>query len=680
MPQIDFKIKSRDLDTLIQIIHANDADADVDLVRKAYDYAYNAHHDQERLSGEPFIIHPLEVAIILANLKMDTTTIAAALLHDVVEDTEISLKELTRLFGDEVTQLVDGVTKISSLKKRTRHQEQAHSLRKMLLATIKDVRVIIVKLADKLHNMRTIMFHPPHKQRRIAEEVRDIYAPMAGRLGMSQIRSELEDLSFMVLHADEFEKISQNVKQRRNEIETYIEEIRDTIQQHLAELNINAQINGRVKHYYSIYRKIHYQGKTFDDIFDLRAIRIITDEIRDCYGILGIIHTLWTPIAGRFKDYIAVPKSNMYQSLHTSVIGPGGHPLEIQIRTWEMHATAEMGIAAHWLYKEGPAGVKNEYKNLTILQDINKWQTEVKDTREFMKELKMDLYEDEIFVFTPRGKIVKLAKGATPVDFAYMIHTEVGNHCIGAKVNNNMVPLKTELNSGDIVEIMTSKKGHPSQAWLKFVKSSNARYKIRNWLRKNTETHRDDEREDEQKEKKDQIQKTAEVTIPEQEMIKIKNYTNKKDAGVSIDGTSNVMIRLSQCCQPIPGDDVIGFITRGRGITIHKKTCPSIQKLKTQSERFIHVVWEGSESTYPVKLAVHGFDRPNLLKDVADEIGMAKTNILKAEAQVLAEDNALFKFVLEVRSVEHLNDIISRLKNLKNITEVYKINEKVVLK
>ena len=680
MPQIDFKIKSRDLNTLIQIIHANDADADIDMVRRAYEYAYEAHKDQERLSGEPFIIHPLEVAIVLANLKMDVTTISAALLHDVVEDTETTLKEISSLFGEETAQLVDGVTKISSLKKRTRHQEQAHSLRKMLLATIKDVRVMIIKLADKLHNMRTIMFQPEHKQKRIAEEVRDIYAPMAGRLGMSQIRSELEDLAFMVLHPDEFENISRNVKQRRNELETYIDDIRTTLQEHLAELNINAQINGRVKHYYSIYRKIHHQGKTFDEIFDLRAIRIITDEIKDCYGILGIIHTLWTPIAGRFKDYIAVPKSNMYQSLHTSVIGPGGHPLEIQIRTWDMHATAEMGIAAHWLYKEGGEQIDKKYKNLTILQDINKWQQEVKDTREFMKELKMDLYEDEIFVFTPRGKIVKLAKGATPIDFAYMIHTEVGNHCIGARVNNQMVPLKTELNSGDIVEIMTSKKGHPSQAWLKFVKSSNARYKIRNWLRKNTETHREEEQDTEAKDKKEPDKKTAEVTIPEQELIKIRNYTKKKGVGVSIDGTSNVMIRLSQCCQPIPGDDVIGFITRGRGITVHKKTCPSIKKLKTESERFINIVWEGSESRYPVKLSVHGIDRPSLLKDVADEIGMTKTNILKAEAQVQEKDHAIFKFVIEVKSVEHLNDIITRLKKVKNITEVYKINEKVVLK
>lgn len=678
MSPIDLKIKSRDIDTLISVIKENNPEINIENIRKAYEIANEAHKDQQRLSGEPYIVHPMEVAIILANLKMDETTIIAALLHDVVEDTPINLQKVKELFGEEVATLVDGVTKISSLKKHTKQKEQAETLRKMLLATIQDARVIIIKLADKLHNMRTIMFQPEYKQKYIAQEVLDIYAPLAGRLGMSKIRSELEDLAFRVLHPEEYHSILEHIKARRSELEAFIESIRHILEQRLNELNIEAQIQGRIKHHYSIFKKLQ-QGRTFDDIFDLRAIRIITNEVKDCYGILGIVHTIWTPIPSRFKDYIAVPKSNMYQSLHTTVIGPDGHPLEIQIRTWDMHATAEMGIAAHWLYKEGIKSFKPKYKNITILNNLNEWQNEIKDTREFIKELKMDLYEDEIFVFTPKGKIIKLAKGSTPVDFAYLIHTEIGNHCIGAKVNNQLVPLKTELKSGDIVEILTSKKGHPSPAWLKFVKSSNARYKIRNWLRKNAEGE-EEHAEKEEKHEKEKKEKIANVSIPENELVKIKTYTNKKKVGITLDGTNNVMIRLSQCCQPIPGDDVVGFITRGRGITVHKKNCPALQRLQNQSERFVDIQWEQSESTYPVKIAVEAMDRTNLLKDVADEISLTKTNIIRAEASVVAKDHAMLKFVLEVKSLSHLNDIMKRLKQIKNVTRVYKLNEKVILK
>ncbi len=677
MSPIDLKIKSRDIDTLISVIKDNNPEINIDNIKKAYEIANEAHKDQHRLSGEPYIVHPMEVAIILAGLKMDETTIIAALLHDVVEDTPINLDKVKELFGQEVATLVDGVTKISSLKKQTKQKEQAETLRKMLLATIQDARVIIIKLADKLHNMRTIMFQPEYKQKYIAQEVLDIYAPLAGRLGMSKIRSELEDLAFRVLHPEEYNAIVEHIKARRSELEAFIDSIRDVLQQRLKELNIDAQIQGRIKHNFSIFKKLQ-QGRTFDDIFDLRAIRIITNEVKDCYGILGIVHTIWTPIPSRFKDYIAVPKSNMYQSLHTTVIGPDGHPLEIQIRTWDMHATAEMGIAAHWLYKEGITSFNPKYKNITILNNITEWQNEIHDTREFIKELKMDLYEDEIFVFTPKGKIIKLAKGSTPVDFAYLIHTEIGNHCIGAKVNNQLVPLKTELKSGDIVEILTSKKGHPSPAWLKFVKSSNARYKIRNWLRKNVQPEDEHtEKEEKEKEKKEKI---ANVSIPEKELVKIKSYTNKKKVGITIDGTNNVMIRLSQCCQPIPGDDVVGFITRGRGITVHKKNCPALQRMQNESERFVDIQWEQSESTYPVKIAVEAMDRTNLLKDVADEISLTKTNIIRAEASLVAKDQAMLKFVLEVKSLNHLNDIMKRLKQIKNVTKVYKLNEKVILK
>ncbi len=674
MSDMPLKIKSRDLDTLIGIILENNPKADVDIVRRAYEYAFNAHRDQKRLSGEPYIIHPLEVAIILAQLRLDTTTITAALLHDVVEDTTVSLEILTNLFNEDIAYLVDGVTKISSLKKKTKYQYEVHSLRKMLLATIKDMRVILIKLADKVHNMRTIMFQPEAKQKQIAREVMDIYAPLAGRLGISQVRAELEDLAFHVLHHEAFHDINNKIQQRREQIEDFIEDIRFIIFQQIEKLGIKAEIFGRAKHYYSIYRKMVRQDKSFEEIFDIRAIRIITNEVKDCYGILGVVHTLWSPITARFKDYIAVPKSNMYQSLHTTVIGPDGQPLEFQIRTWEMHTIAEMGIAAHWVYKEGIPVSRKDSSNVPLLQSINKLQAEVQegiDSREFMKELKMDLYEDEIFVFTPKGKIVKLAKGATPVDFAYAIHSEVGNQCVGAKVNNVMVPLKTELKSGDIIEIMTSKKGHPSEAWLKFVKSSNARYKIRNWLRR---------KEDDAEESTKKNEKTAEVAIPQTELFKIKNINRQKRMTMSIDGTSNVLIKLSQCCQPIPGDDVVGFITRGRGITVHKKNCPSLKRLQNENERFINVVWESSEATYPVKLSVHAIDRPNLIRDLANEIALCKTNIIKVEAQLRSRDSADIKLVLEVKSLEHLNEIMTRVKKIKNVTSVRKLNEKVLLK
>ncbi len=682
MPKIDLKIKSRDLNALLAAIEANNPEGDLDLIKRAYGYASEAHKSQTRLSGEPYIVHPLEIGIILANLKLDTTTIAAALLHDVVEDTPVSLEIIREQFGEEIALLVDGVTKISSLKKKTRYNDQVHSIRKMLMATIKDVRVILIKLADKVHNMRTIMFQPEQKQARIAHEVMDIYAPMAGRLGMSQIRAELEDMAFHVLYPQEFEEIAVKVARRKTEIEEFIEDLRFILDQQLKRLDIHAEITGRAKHFYSIYRKMKIQGKSFEDIFDIRAIRIITSEVKDCYGILGVIHTLWSPITSRFKDYIAVPKSNMYQSLHTTVIGPDGLPLEFQIRTFEMHATAEMGIAAHWLYKDRDSMHQRTFKNFPVLQNIPRAETEHREqvsSREFMRELKMDLYEDEIFVFTPRGKIVKLAKGATPIDFAYAIHTEVGNRCVGAKVNNTLVPLKTEIKSGDIVEVLTSPKGHPSESWLKFVKSSNARYKIRNWLRREDEAEHKPEAPPEPR-KTEKAGKTVEVSIPETELFKIKSISRQKKMSLSIDGTSNVLIKLSQCCQPIPGDDVVGFITRGRGITVHRKSCPSLKRLTNEKERFIEIVWEGSENTYPVKLQIQAIDRPNLLKDVADELATCKTNIIKVEATVHAGDNAQIKLVLEVKSLAHLRDIISRLKRLKNVTSIQKLNEKVLLK
>ncbi|MBN1501456.1 MAG: bifunctional (p)ppGpp synthetase/guanosine-3',5'-bis(diphosphate) 3'-pyrophosphohydrolase [Spirochaetes bacterium] len=681
MGEIELKIKERDFNTLLEILKKNRPDADIPLITAAYEYAENAHKNQKRLSGEPYIIHPLEVAIILAKLKMDTPTIIAALLHDVVEDTETSLPKIASNFGENIAELVDGVTKISSLKKKTKYHDQAQTLRKMLMATIKDARVIIIKLADKTHNMRTLMFQPAAKQKKIATEVLDIYAPLAGRLGMSKIRSELEDLAFHVLYPQDYEDLKKHFSLRRDEIEAYIEFISEELHKELKKNNLEAEITGRVKHFYSIYRKMKYQDKTFEDIFDIRAIRIIAKEVKDCYAILGTVHTLWPPVPSRFKDYIAVPKSNMYQSLHTTVTGPDKHFLEIQIRTIEMDLTADMGIAAHWSYKEN-VNLKDsipKQSGLALLKDITKWREEVNDTREFMTELKMDLYEEEIFVFTPKGKIIKLGKGATPIDFAYSIHTEVGHHCSGAKVNNSMVPLRTTLNSGDIVEITTNPNHHPNDTWLKIVKSSNARTKIKTWLRKH-HSEMDSDFKKEEKARKSKKEKTAEVSIPDTDLIKIHQYNRKNKTGITVEGDSNVLIKLSQCCQPIPGDEVIGFITRGRGITVHKKSCPSIRHMKEEKERFINILWSDSEQVHPIKIAITATDRPHLFRDIADQISLMKTNIIKIEASEPQNGIATIKFVLEVKSVDHMNEIIKKLKSIKDIRDAYKINEKVILK
>jgi GTP pyrophosphokinase len=684
MDDFNLRIHSRDFDTLLDIAREGNPEIDADYLRRAYELAESSHRGQLRLSGEPYIIHPLEVAQSLARLNMDTVTIAAALLHDVVEDTGITLEELAAEFGDELARLVDGVTKISTIKKQTRYHRQVQTLRKMLIATIKDARVIIIKLADRLHNMRTIMFQAPEKQRLIASEVLDIYAPLAGRLGMSTIRSELEDHAFLVLNPEEYYRIKENLALRDEEIAQYINDIRTLLMDNFTRNGIEAEIKGRVKHLYSIYRKMVTQDKSLDEIFDIRAVRIITGEVKDCYGILGIVHSLWPPLPHRFKDYIAVPKSNMYQSLHTTVRGPGNHFLEIQIRTIEMHMTAEMGIAAHWAYKEsGRQSPRRQYEEMALLKDIERWREDLKSTREFMTELKMDLYDDEIYVFTPRGEIIKLARGATTVDFAYAIHTEVGHHCLRAIVNGKIVPLRTVLENGDVVEIATSARAHPSETWLKFVRSANARSKIRAWFNRQKRENGEDESRDvaAAKEKKPPApEKTAEFAIPENELLKIRQFSSKNSTDIVVEGNRHVLIKLAQCCQPIPGDEVIGFITRGRGISVHKMNCPSLKRLNNEPERLIRIVWADSGSSYPVKIAVEAGDREGLLKDIANDISLTKTNIVRMEAAAAKEGRVLMKFVIEVRNLEQLNEIMARLRQIGSVTSVYKVNEKVVLK
>ena len=679
MSDIAFKIRDRDISTLLAQIEFYNPDADLDIVRRAYELAEKSHQGQKRLSGEPYIIHPLEVAINLTHLHMDETSICAALLHDVVEDTGTTLDYISENFSPDIAMLVDGVTKISVMKNKSRATAQAETLRKMLIAAVKDLRVIIIKLADKQHNMRTIMFQNEDKQRRIAQEALDIYAPIARKLGISRVSSELEDLSFHVLYRDEYDDIKNRLSQREEQRREYIDGIRYTLYERLVKMELKPHITGRAKNYFSIFRKMKIQNKTFDEIYDIRGIRIIADELKDCYAILGVIHTLWAPLEGRFRDYIAVPKSNMYQSLHTTVIGPEGHPLEVQIRTKEMHETAQMGIAAHWLYKENKTVRDESYKDLAILTDINRLFDETDTSVQFVKDLKLNLYEDEIFVFTPQGSIVKLAQESSPIDFAFAIHSEVGLRAVGARVNNKIVPLKTKLKSGDIVEILTSKTGHPTDAWLKFVKSSGARYKIRSWLRRNRQSGAE---EAEKNKPKPKDAPKAEVTIPKDEQVKLSKMSeNKRNSMVSIDGTANVLIKLSRCCQPIPGDDVVGFITRGRGITIHKRNCLSLKRMEKEKERFVNILWESSpHNLYPIKLAVEAADRVNLLKDVADEISFCKTNIIKVDANLKSKEYALLKFILEVSGNKHLEEIMTRLKKVKSVINVYKLNEKVVIK
>jgi guanosine-3',5'-bis(diphosphate) 3'-pyrophosphohydrolase len=665
-------------DELLLIINENHPDIDLEPIKHAFEIAEEAHRPQKRLSGEPYIIHPIKVAIILAKHSLDASSIIAALLHDVVEDTVTGLESISDSFGAEIAHLVDGVTKISSLKNRTKSHEQAQTLRKMLLATIDDPRVIIIKLADKTHNMRTLEFQPPHKQNRIAQEVMDIYAPLAGRLGMSKISSELEDLAFYILHREAYTDITEKLTKQEEELDEYLNSIHAILKSNIDKMNIRASISGRIKHLYSIYKKMVHQQKPFEEIFDVRAIRIITEEVKDCYAILGIVHTIWPPVPSRFKDYIAVPKSNMYQSLHTTVTGPGKHFLEIQIRTEEMDVTAEMGIAAHWMYKESGKKDKSQMTDLSLLQNINKWRSELNDTREFMKVLKMDLYSDEIFVFTPQGKIIRLAKGSTPIDFAYAIHSEVGHHCSGAKINHKIKPLRTKLENGDIVEIITNPAKHPSDNWLKIVRSSNARYKIRSWIKKQQPTDSDEIHKKNRPAQKSEPDKMASFTINTEELSKITSSKNTGKSDIIVDNTMNVPIRLAQCCQPIPGDPVIGFISKDKRISVHKKGCPSLKRLNIEPERFISIAWSDSNHMHPVKIAIEAIDRPNLLADITTELSQSKINILKLEANESKSGFAVIRLVVEVKSIDHLQFIIERMKSVKDVIEVYKLKEKVI--
>jgi GTP diphosphokinase / guanosine-3',5'-bis(diphosphate) 3'-diphosphatase len=692
-------------------------------LERAYRFAEQAHRGQFRKSGEPYIHHPVQVAEILAHLKMDVTTLIAALLHDVVEDTGVTLEQVETEFGTAVRQLVDGVTK---LKKRMRfksnEEHQAENHRKMFVAMAQDIRVIIIKLADRLHNMRTLKYMPEHKQRQKSKETLEIFAPLAHRLGISKIKWELEDISLRYLNPQQYYRIVHLMKKKRAEREKYLDEIIHTLKERLND-NVNVlDISGRPKHIYSIYRKMVSQNKEFNEIYDLMAVRVIVESIRDCYAVLGIIHTIWKPMPGRFKDYIAMPKANMYQSLHTTVIGPKGEPIEVQIRTMEMHRTAEYGIAAHWAYKEGTTVENSKFEEkLKWFREMMELQQETRDAQEFVESLKMDWFSDSVFVFTPKGDVIELPVGSVPLDFAYRIHTEIGNTCIGAKVNGKIVPLDYQLKTGDIVEILTSKHSYgPSQDWLNIVKSSHARSKIRNWFKKQRREesiakgremveallrkHDFDVSEVLTMERIDEVTSkfnfneaddlfaavgyggisTAQVVhrltdgLKEQKPIvlpevkSLPRHHRKVDHGVRVKGVDNLLIRLSRCCNPVPGDDIAGYVTHGRGVTVHRADCPNLKSVP--EERRIEVEWDSNTShQYHVDIEVSGFDRQGLLNDVLQVVNDANTHLSAVSAKTNRRGIASIHIRIGIQNIKHLQSVVERVKRVRDIYSVRRI-------
>lgn len=727
------------LEKLLSKIESNVSNLNKDFLVKTYNFAYEAHKDQKRESGEPYIIHPVEVACILIEMGLDTNTVAAGLLHDVVEDTEYTHDDIVKNFNEEVANLVDGVTKLDKIEYKTKEEQQADNVRKMLIAMAKDIRVIMIKLADRLHNMRTLKFMPVENQKRKAKETFDIYAPLAHRLGMSKIKWELEDIAFRYTNQNEYYDLVNKIAEKRVEREEYIRAITKELDDKLMKSGIKAEIDGRPKHFYSIYRKMCTKNKTIDQIFDLTAIRLLVDNVKDCYAALGIVHTLYKPMPGRFKDYIAMPKPNMYQSLHSTVIGPQGKPFEIQIRTFDMHKTAEYGIAAHWKYKEGISQNTNSNDDevtLPWLKDILEWQGQTSDAEEFMEGFKTDLFSDEIFVFTPKGTVIDLPNESTPIDFAYRIHTDIGNRCIGAKVNGSIRPLDYHLKTGEIVDILTSSvaKG-PNIDWLNIAKSNQAKSKIKSWFKKaKKEENIEKGKELLEKETKKQGYNFGEIAKGEgiEQLLKKYNlYTlddlyaavgigdiaasnivtklkelwlkgNKQDqltvknseeiisktvaknsadktikekrgnAGVIVKGISNILIRFAQCCTPVPGDEIIGYITKGRGVSVHRKDCKNVGSLMENTEsKVIEVAWSTDKGgDYVAELQVTAEDRGGLVAEVMEIIVETKTYLYSINAKATKNGNAVVNMKLKISDVEHLRDLMKRIKKIKGIIEV----------
>ena len=707
------------LETLIEEIPKYQPGANLDLVNRAYRFSELSHRGQQRASGEPYLSHPLEVAGLLVNFKMDVTTVTAGLLHDVLEDTEATKGDLEREFGREIAELVDGVTKIGKLAFSSREERQAENFRKMVVAMAHDLRVLMIKLADRLHNMRTLDYLPPDKGRKIAQETLDIYAPLAHRLGMAKVKAELEDLALRVMQPEDYQDLMRRVAKRRLEREAEINQLIAILQEKLGEVDIESKIAGRPKHFYSIWKKMHEGGREFDEIYDLTAVRVLTKTVRDCYGALGVIHSLWKPVPGRFKDFIAMPKVNMYQSLHTTVIGPKGDPVEIQIRTWDMHRVAEEGIAAHWLYKEKKSERDRFDEAFVWLRQLMESQSDLKDSQEFLDSVRLDLFPDEVYVFTPKGDVKALPEGSTPLDFAYAVHTDVGHHCVGAKVNGKLVPLRYTLRQGDIVEIVASPTQHPSRDWLKIVKSSRSKAKINQWL-KVEERARSLELGRELFDREAKKYRLVPATLlGSEEMKKLlvelgfssaddllasvgygkssvhqvvgklapavvhdepapdrtAKTPRKAEGAVRIRGVDDVLVRFGKCCSPVPGDGIVGFITRGRGLTVHARDCLTVVKNVLDKERLVAVEWDAGEpATRPVKIAVYiGRDRPGLLAEITTAISSRHGNITKAEITVTDDRKGINHFVIEVEDLQQLQGIMQSIREVKDIVNVERL-------
>ncbi|CUP16191.1 bifunctional (p)ppGpp synthetase/guanosine-3',5'-bis(diphosphate) 3'-pyrophosphohydrolase [Clostridium sp. NSJ-49] len=725
------------IEVLINKIKENCTNVDIDLVIKAFKLADEAHKGQKRESGEPYIIHPIDVATILAELGMDTSTIVAGLLHDVIEDTDYTYEDIKKIFNEEIANLVSGVTKITKMEYKSKEEQQADNFRKMLLAMANDIRVIIIKLADRLHNMRTLKYMTKEKQKQKARETLDIYAPLAHRLGISKIKWELEDLCLRYLHEDEYYDLVKQIAEKRVERETYISTIIDDLHVKFENSGIDADIDGRPKHFYSIYKKMITKNKNIEQIFDLTAIRVLVNTVKDCYEVLGIVHTIYKPIPGRFKDYIAMPKPNMYQSLHTTVIGPQGKTFEIQIRTFEMHRTAEYGIAAHWKYKEGDASGEGKEKNfenkLAWLRDMLEWQKETSDAEEFIEGFKINLFTDEIFLFTPKGVVIDLPNGATPIDFAYRIHTDIGNKCVGAKVNGKIVPLDYKLKTGEIVEILTSNNAKgPNMDWLSIAKSNQAKSKIRAWFKKAKKEEnitkgkeifekelkkqgvvyneiakgesydkfakryninnledlyaliglgaitassyiarlKEENLVKDDKNKEAEIQKTIDEHIA-------KNQRSKKENtyGITVKGLDNLMVRFAKCCNPVPGDDILGYITKGRGVSVHRRDCNNLKSLiENDGEKTIEVSWGNSQGVgYITEIEVKAEDRMGILTDIMTIINEAKISLNGLNAKSTKGNLAFISIKVKIDSIEQLKDLMKKIRKLKGIIDVYRL-------
>lgn len=712
--------------------------ADTKLIMKAYNFANENHKDQKRDSGEPYIIHPLNVAYILAEVGLDDATLCAALLHDVVEDTEVTHEDLVEVFGNEIAEMVAGVTKLSTIQFATVQEKQVENYRRMFLAMGKDIRVILIKLADRLHNMRTLKYVSRERQISNAKETLDLYAPLANRLGLYSIKAELEDLGFKYLYPEEYRELAEGINKKKDERLKFIEKIMDDIRVQLKKKRIDAEVTGRAKHLYSIYRKMKRDNSTLDQIYDLFAMRIIVNSVKDCYAALGVVHEMYNPMPGRFKDYISVPKPNMYQSIHTTLLGEKGTPFEVQIRTWDMHRIAEYGIAAHWAYKEanflgrGRKNVIVTEDKLAWLRETLEWQQEMQDPEQFLDNLKTELFEDEVYVFTPKGLIKVLPKGATPIDFAYSVHAEIGNHMTGCKINSKMMPIITPLNSGDIIEIITSdnSKG-PSLDWLKFVKSTSAKNKINSWFKK-------EKREENIEKGKDLIEKELkrlgfahekifkteyihamlnrykykdldemyaavgfgansatkviarmlieyrkdnkdeglEEKIEELAKVRAEKKTKPSSNGIIVKGIDNCLVKLSKCCNPLPGDEIIGYITKGRGVSVHRKDCVNVKDLLKEENRIIEVSWvEEKKAIYNVDIEVYANDRSGLLSDVIKQITNTKVNMVGVNAKAGKDRIAIIDITLETKNLDELNNI---LKAIRKVDSVYEVKRKKV--